>query len=252
MKIDAQKYLRCDGQLSDLSLEMLVAEELEPAEASALEALLSSADRKRLEAARQHQAQLHMKPRSARIFTFPRTLATAITTLAAAAALMLWIQPQNDEPGLRPEPAFEDGFRLKSRGLDFELFVHNGQVGRKVLDGAKVYPGDRVGFRVKARSQGFFLLAGIDEHSAPYPCWPPGEKPEAVAWSVEAPVKIDRAMELDTTPGTERFIAAYCEQPLSFSMLEAVLLEARLQRWTEPFELRSDCVLRMMRLEKQP
>lgn len=246
MKADlTARLLRRDGQCSDLTLERWLAGELSEAERALLDAHLDAhpADRARADALQRDQAAL-APPKPSRA---PLWSGGALLALAAGLLLAFWWSPS-------PRPIFDgpdDGIRIKAGALDLEIFVHNGEGSRLAAEDEVVHPGDRVGFRVKARGAGYVLVAGVDEAGAPYPCWPAGEAPDGAPWDHEAPVALDQAMSLDGALGEERFVAVHCQQPITFEALSTAMRAARATHWATPLTLRPDCAARSRRLEKR-
>ncbi|MFN3197326.1 MAG: hypothetical protein ACE366_02740 [Bradymonadia bacterium] len=244
------RLLRRDGRCSDLALELWVAGELSTEERLALEAHFEQHpdDLARAEAIQRHQDRVTLSPPEAKVLRFPFWVTgTLAAALAAALTLIVIRGPANTVT----TPTVDDGIRIKAGALDFEVFAHDGESSRPVTDGGAVKAGERIGFRLKARHEGYVLVAGVDEAGAPYPCWPAGDAPEGARWTEKEPVKLDQAMRLDNTPGSERFVAVFCPQPVKFTEVSTALVKARADQWKGDVPLSEGCVSRVVRLEKQ-
>ena len=149
--------------------------------------------------------------------------AVAGTVLALAAAALLTLTPTDDSPSFdAPIPADRpETFTFKGGGVGLAAFVqHEADDSRRVLSGDKVSPGDRVGFSVEPSRAGYLMVLGDDERNPPYPVWP--AKGDAASVAIK-PLQLDNAIELDATPGRERFVAVLCGEPFTFEQAGAAL-----------------------------
>ncbi|MCB9731730.1 MAG: DUF4384 domain-containing protein [Deltaproteobacteria bacterium] len=118
------------------------------------------------------------------------------------------------EPG---DPAAPDT-RLRGGAFDLEVWVHDGEAARPVATGDAIRPGDRVGFRVKARADGHLLVAGVDREGHVYVCYPQGASDGSAPFAATAePVELDQAMRFDAVPGEERLVAFFCDVPITLA-----------------------------------
>lgn len=145
------------------------------------------------------------------------------TVLAMAAAALLTLTPTDGTGALTEVPIPDDRpetFTFKGGGIGLAAFVQHGEDTRRVFSGDKIAPGDRVGFSVEPSRSGYLMVLGDDERSPPYPVWPAGGAAESV--EVKA-LRLDSAIELDATPGRERFVAVLCSEPFTFEQAGAAL-----------------------------
>ena len=127
----------------------------------------------------------------------------------------------------RPWQPGEDLIRLKGSPLDLEIYVHDGERSRPVVAGDVVHPGERMGFRVHLRQDGYLAIFGRDDRGTSYPCYPLNEGPgptlaptatalEAVAQPrTEHPLTLPVAMRFDDILGDEHITAVFCESPFA-------------------------------------
>jgi len=162
----------------------------------------------------------------------------ALGLLAMAAIVFLVTRPP---AGDRPDDG--DTLRLKSGAFDFEVFVHDGQRSRAVVDGDVVHPGERMGFRVRVREQGYLLVIGHDDQGHTYMCYPPGEVGASAALPFPAtlePQVLPVAMRFDDILGSEHIVALLCPAPVGAA---DIAMDAR---------MRDGCVIHELSLNKQP
>lgn len=135
------------------------------------------------------------------------------SALAAAAAIILVVFRRGDTPS-RP-----DGDDLAVKGDEISLIVH-----RKTADGStrltsgdSVRAGDEIRFEIGGTKPGYVAVVGIDGSGTPFVYHPHGGA---------APIQFDpssrlvpKAIQLDATPGDERFFALYSERPFAFDVV---------------------------------
>ncbi len=239
-----------DGHLLDLSIERLLAGELEEAEVA--EHLGGCpVCRERLERA----AALRPPPLPA-AFGAARAAASVGPRLVGGAAGTSRARPQHSWWTIASQasaavavaavallslrgPTPEGGdpsWRARGGGLGMEVYLKDGTGVHRLSFGERVSPGDRVGFRVRPGAEGFLMIVGDDELHSPYPVWPAsGRHAEPVG---PAPRDLDAAIELDDTPGRERFVGIQCPAPFAFESARAALERGAFER---PAELLPGC-----------
>jgi len=169
-----------------------------------------------------------------------------LAPFAVAALALLIAAPWRDDP---------DTVRLRGGPFDLEVWVHDGDHARPVTTGDPVHPGDRIGFRVKARQDGHLLVLGVDERGHVYVCYPQEEA--AVSAPIAAtpePIELEQAMRFDAVPGRERLVGLFCEAPIALSEVAATLREqaGALTMSDALPRLRGDCAQREVILLKSP
>jgi len=122
--------------------------------------------------------------------------------LAAAAAVVLVFMRRGGE-----RPQTDDDMQVK--GDDITLLLHVATVdgSRRVQSGDTVQAGDRIRFEINAPKPGFVAVIGIDGSGAASVYYPEGGA-EPAAFDPSARI-LPGAIELDTTPGDEKFYAVY-------------------------------------------
>lgn len=217
------------GHLSELALDRYRFDPPEPAFRAALEAHLATcaACRDALAALVEEDTACTLAPPHAH--ATPLAAAEVIPLSArrrraawiggavalALAALALFVV----RPWVAPPPDADD-ITVRGGPFDFEVHVHDGERTRPVVDGDVVYPGERMGFRVLLRQDGYLAIIGHDDRGMTYSCYP---RPEAGAVAslaravaharTDGPVTLPVAMRFDDTLGDEHITAAFCTFP---------------------------------------
>lgn len=139
-----------------------------------------------------------------------RWLGAGVAALAIAAAALIAVNMPTTK-------LFDpDDLRVKSGPFDFEVFVHDGAESRAVMSGDTVFPGERMGFRVRARETGYLLVLGRDDSGNRYLCYPDGVIGDAVAVAFQEstePLVLPTAMRFDDILGSEHITAIFCPAP---------------------------------------
>jgi hypothetical protein len=224
-----------DRTYTDLELERFIAGDLPAARAAELEAKATAADRTRLDELRaEHQAFLaevdvaaevraigkqlgKLEPERKGRATWWRWIWTG-GALAAAAAVLLVVVLRKGTP-----TRGDDDTGIK--GGDITLVVHvasNGE-SRRLASGDAVAPGARIRFEVATPKKGFVAVVGLDGAGVTTVYFPYGGA-QAAAVEPDAGGLLPGAIALDATPGAERFLALYSEQPFA---LDAVVPSLR-------------------------
>jgi hypothetical protein len=254
------------GHLSDLTADRFIHDEFDGDEARELDRhLLDCADcRNLIEEMRAFDAQLVGKfgppgietkeatpTPPAKVLSFPtRRAIGSVMAIAAAAALVFFVvQPQDG--GVIPTP---DRVLIKGNPLTWEVQVEDGDTVKPVEPGATVHPGNRVGFKVRTRNDGYLAIIGIDDDGASYTAYPQGGKTEAAAWSKsEALVPLEAAMRFDAGQSRERLVAVFCLDPFALKPVIGALEQAKPFSGSGPMRiLKTGCAQRDILLIKQP
>jgi hypothetical protein len=141
-----------------------------------------------------------------------------VSALAAAAAVILVvIRRGNDSTG---GPAGDD---IQVKGDDIALVVHRatGDGSTRLVTGDAVHPGDRIRFEIDAGKPGFVAIIGIDGTGQPT-IYHPDHGTAPVAFDPTEHV-LPGAIELDATPGDEKFFAVYGQRPFAFDVVVPAL-----------------------------
>lgn len=153
--------------------------------------------------------------------------AGAGAVLAMAAIAFFATRADDLSGGLGVDPDSDPhGIRAKGGRFDFEVWREDGEHSTQVHSGDRVHAGDRFGFRVHARADGWLLIVGIDAANQLYPCYPepPANAPtasvEAVAFTrTEVPRALALGMRFDDLLGEERLLGFFCDAPLGLAAL---------------------------------
>lgn len=218
--------LRRDGHLTDLALEYLLDDEPLSGTEQHLAACSSCASR--LQAAR----ELEVPPRAVVRTGPPRWMFAAGAGLALAASALLVVS--------MPTPG--DGIRVKGADVVLQVFRDEGPTSRQLFDGDLVQPGDRLGFRVRLRRDGHFMVVGTDGVEA-YACYPQGEAVTAVEVAgQDDAVELDAAIRLDDARGMERLVLLWCDSGFDFDVAAEVAMDGAVP---------PGCLVHDLTLEKQ-
>lgn len=235
-----------DGHLTDLGLELHLAEQVDPA---AVVAHLEDCAlcRTRVAAARAHDEGAAMPAFIPRADVAPpataapanRTWMFGAVALAATALLAIGLSQTGGEA--------DDEWRVKgSRDLALQVYLDEGEVSTRLRDGDGVEAGDRLGFRIHTRRGGHLLVVGVDARSDPYLCYPQHtDGRSAELFGADGPTALPEAIRMDETPGIERLVAILCDAPFEYSDVRDGLT-----RGSE--DLRAGCDQDELILEKLP
>jgi hypothetical protein len=204
-----------ERKFTDLELERALAGEIDlahratDADRSRLEelrtehaAFLSSVDvDAEVKAIQRRAGKVELAPRK---FNWMRWMVSG-GALAAAAAMILVVMNRKTEPKVP-----DDDYQTKG---DVSLILHvaNGAESKRLADGDTVTPGARIRFEVDTGKPGYVAVVGIDgagKTSVYYPFG--GEKPAPIDPRVDR--LLPGAIELDATPGDEKFYVLYSEK----------------------------------------
>ena len=250
---------RRDGHATDLSLERLTYDDVDPRERAALEAHLSACARcaDRLSAFADVPAEPLPQPSRAADAGDETPLAQVIplrrrrnvvllgTVLAAAAAVALVLRPGAPTPQPAADEA-PDTIRLRGGALSMRVVLDDGGAGRVLADGDAVRGGDRVGFSVRAREAGWLMVVGLDDTGKEYLCFP--QEDGGHARRVDPSdrfARLEDAVRFDALPGSERLVAVLCPAPFDLA------LAARFIRGEVAADALPGCSLSRLALRKQ-
>ncbi|CAN5906987.1 hypothetical protein BH11MYX3_BH11MYX3_48650 [soil metagenome] len=220
-----------DRAFTDLELERVLAEDVP---ASELDGKATTADRQRLDELRaEHQAFLSTVDVDAEVRAIgrkmeklpaePRKLATwwrwviSGGVLAATAAAVLIVVNRGNE-----HQTPDDDLGVKGDGIS--LIIHT--ESRRLATGDTVHPGERIRFEIKAARRGYVTVIGIDGA---------GSRTTYFPYGAEAAAPIDPsgsrilpgAIQLDATPGDEKFFAVYATRPFTTDEAIAAIASPR-------------------------
>ncbi len=211
-----------DRKLTDLELERHLAGDLPEARF----ALATDGDRARLgelraeseaflrsvdidmEVKRIHQRVERMTPGKR---SWLRWLIPA-SALAAAAAVILVVIRRTDDGAPSPD-------ELSVKGDDISLVVHlaTGEGSKRLESGDTVHAGDKIRFELGGVKPGFVAVVGIDGTGQPSVYHSDGGTRPILFDPANR--LVPGAIELDATPGAERFFAIYSERPFAFEVV---------------------------------
>ena len=137
---------------------------------------------------------------------------------------------------------------------------------RSVLlkEGAVIYPGQRIGFRLYPKSRGYYMIIGRDSTQKWYLGAPPlkdklplerqaTQEVPALAQGVTS-IDLAEALEFDDQLGREELFLVFCPQPSSYGALQSALsAQYKMQKSAlqSPIKLPDQCKLSLISLEKQ-
>jgi hypothetical protein len=216
-----------ERRFTDLELERKLAGDLSPARAAALDTEATAADKARLAELEAESASFmasidvenevrRIQQRVERMTPAPkrpawlRWLVPAGALMAAAAALLLVFFHR--KPSERVPPIDDD---FSTKGDDISLVIHTATDGgdsAKLANGDTITPGARLRFEVQGSKPGFIAVVGIDGSAATTIYYPWGAS-EAAPLGTER--LLPHAIQIDATPGDEKFFAVFSTRPFS-------------------------------------
>lgn len=222
---------------TDLELERLLADDLPADRARALETTATEADRARLAELRAEREAflaevdvaaevrgigrkleaLAPAPSAGWFARWQRWLVAGGTFVAAGAAILLLVVLRSGEPRR------DDDVGIKGDGVTLILHTPTG----RLASGDTVAPGDRIRFEVRAPRAGFVAIAGIDG-SARATVYVPEHDREPIAYDPARDGVLPGAIELDATPGDERFYALFSTETFELDAALAGLKQGAL------------------------
>lgn len=222
---------RRDGHLTDLALELLMdGGEISGAKDHLADCSVCAARH----AAAQAVSVPVLLPREVRPARTPlfRWAAVGAALAMAASLLLLFVGEDAD-----------DGIRVRGRAVSVQVFRDEGATSRRLRDGDRASAGDRLGFRIRSRTEGQVMIVSWDGQQAPSVCYPQ----RGDGWSVGVAgdaryVDVPEAVRLDDTPGFERFALMWC--PERFRVEQA-------SRYLVAGELPAGCLVDELELEKR-
>lgn len=145
-----------------------------------------------------------------------RWLVPAGALAAAAAAVFVFVRRGSDNPR-----QIDDDMQVK--GDDVTLVVHlaTQDGSRRLASGDAVAAGDRIRFEINAGHAGYVAVIGIDGSGAPTIYYP--NEGTAPAPFDPGSRLLPGAIELDATPGDERFYAIYSAKRFAFDAIVPAL-----------------------------
>jgi len=127
--------------------------------------------------------------------------------LAAAAAVLLVFLRRGDSPN-----HVDDDIQLKGSGVALIVHLATSGQSQQLGDGDSVKPGDRIRFEIDAPKPGYVAIFGVDGTGKVTLYYPDG--PDAAKYNPEDRL-MPGAIQLDQTPGDERFMVFYSPKPFS-------------------------------------
>jgi hypothetical protein len=135
-----------------------------------------------------------------------RFLVPAGALAAAAAVFLIFFR----KAGETPKPG--DDVILKGDGVALIIHLATSGQSQQLGDGDNVKPGDRIRFEVDAAKPGYVAIFGVDGTGKVTLYYPDG--PNAAKYNPEDRL-MPGAIQLDATPGDERFMLFYSPRPFS-------------------------------------
>ena len=219
-----------DRRFSDVELERSLAGDLPAARAQLVERDATDADRARLSELRAERdayfagmdidAEVRLIRARASMMPVPKRWwrwALPAVLAAAAAAIFIFV--------IRPKSSDDD---IIVKGEPVTLTIHRAEAAgsRPLASGDVVHPGDRIRFEVTAAKKGYVAVVGIDGSGATTVYFPFASS-VPVDFDPAAGAVLPGAIQLDATPGDERFFAVYGLEPFSVDTVVAALRARR-------------------------
>ena len=222
-----------ERRFSDIELERSLANDLPAQRMKELAARSTDADRLRLEELRtEHREFLSRIDVDAEVRAIGRR-AVAMTpeaptrpwwrwvfaggALAAAAAAILFFVTRREI-----KPPADDDIGIKGDAIALIVHVATGAQSQPLKTGDTVEPGARIRFEINAGRRGYVAIVGLDGSGATTIYYPyNGSAPAAIDPRAER--LLPGAIELDATPGDERFFAVFSERPFVLDPVVAAI-----------------------------
>ena len=219
-----------DRRFTDLELERKLTGDLTPARAAALETEATAADKARLaeleaqsvaflasvdidmEVRRIEQRAERLKPVKRPMWL--RWLVPAGALMAAAAAI-LFVFFGSRKPSERVPPIDDD---FQTKGDDISLVIHSESA--KLANGDTITPGTRLRFEIQGAKPGFIAVVGMDGQAATTIYYPWGANEAAPIGSERL---LPHAIQIDATPGDEKFFAVFSTRPFTVDTVIPVI-----------------------------
>lgn len=210
-----------DRKFTDLELERQLAGDL-PAD-RAFDSQATDADRGRLAELRgEHEAFLRSVDIDNEVLRIQQRVARATpekkvwwkwlvpmgAVVAAAAAFILVFVRRGDHP-----QKGDDDLQIKGDAVSLVVHQATESGSRRLASGDPIHAGDRIRFEVDALKPGYVAIVGIDG-SGQVSVYYPASGNEPLAYDPHTRL-LDGAIQLDATPGDERFFAIYATAPFT-------------------------------------
>jgi len=219
-----------ERSLTDIELERMIAGDFSATRMAELEAKATAADRTRLDELRaEHAAFFGTVDVDAEVRAIgkkmqklepekqPRSMwwrwIFAGGALAAAAATLLVLVGRRDRP--------DDDIGIKGDGITLRVHAATDEASTRTLaSGDAVAPGTRIRFEVGGTKRGYLTVIGFDARGATTVYYPYGGA-QAAVFDPASGGLLPGAIALDATPGAEKFVAVFSEQPFSVEKVAA-------------------------------
>jgi hypothetical protein len=219
-----------DRRFTDVELERSLAGDLPAARAQLVDRDATDADRARLAELRAERdaylagidvdAEVRLIRARASLMPAPRRwwrwALPAVLAAAAAAIFVFVIRPKGDD----------DDVLVKGEPVTLTIHRAEASGSRPLASGDVVHPGDRIRFEVTAAKKGYIAIVGLDGSGATTVYFPFASSVPVDFDPAAGPV-LPGAIQLDATPGDERFFAIYALQPFS---IDTVITQLRARR----------------------
>ncbi len=209
-----------DRKFTDVELERALAGD---AKADAVAKHATDADRARMDELRaEHQAFLASVDVAAEVRGIQRRaprpperawwrwIATGGALAAAVAAILVLVHPKGE---LGPD--------IETKGDGVTLVLH-ASTGERLATGDTVTPGTRIRFEVNATKPGYVAIVGIDGSGTATVYYPFGAA-QPIYVDPKTNSLLPGAIELDATPGDERFFAVHAAEPFPLDAVTTAL-----------------------------
>jgi hypothetical protein len=219
-----------DRRFTDLELERQLAGDL-PAD-RAFEAQATDADRARLAELRaEHEGFLRSVDVDNEVKRIQQRVARAApekrawwrwlvpaSALAAAAAVLLVLWRRSDDTHTT-----DDDIQVKGDEISLVVHMQTESGSRRLTTGDDVAAGDRLRFEVNAAKPGYIALVGVDG-SGLVSVYVPLGGAEPVRFDPKEHL-LPGAIQLDATPGDEKFFAFYAPTPFALEVVKRAALQ---------------------------
>lgn len=229
-----------NGKTSDWMIERLALGELDPAAAAEVRRRLIAEGRSpdelvaALERSNRETLAAHPGPVTAAAIRRRAALATeagpsrargrlfwlAGPVAAGALAVALLVARPSPPPAGGPAPSETEATRVKGVAVaDPRLYVyrHGRQGDQRLVDGARVAPGDLLQLAYQARAEAWGVLLSVDGAGRVTVHWPEDGSVSAPRLRAEREIRLPSAYQLDDAPAFERFFFVSADRPFAVS-----------------------------------
>jgi hypothetical protein len=136
-----------------------------------------------------------------------RWLAPMGVLAAAAAALVIFFATKQ-----HPAQGDDPDILYKGDGVSLVIYVKSGDASQRLQSGDTIASGAKIRFEIEGAKRGYIAVVGVDGTGQSSVYYPSGS-PDAAALGGDNLLHV--AIQLDATPGDEKFFAVYSKTPFA-------------------------------------